>query len=199
MRAIQASIFALSSFTENNTNLFRSLVTALIACHFCCSLWYIGVLFAASSSTRSCKVRPVWKSTSASGAPDNSALSHVSAMTRPCRLRRAVTNRHRHASSRRRVDGVAGDGRRRRRPPTARDRCPKTHQRRRRDAGSPPTAPHHHTARNPTALRLSPVLSRQVPTAVRTHSNSKKKTPSAIILRNDLRRCPDDGVKAPER
>ena len=39
----------------------------------------------------------VWKSTSASGAPDNSSLSHFSAMTRPCRLRRAVTNRHRHA------------------------------------------------------------------------------------------------------
>ena len=40
---------------------------------------------------------PVWKSTSASGAPDNSSLSHFSAMTRPCRLRRAVANRHRHA------------------------------------------------------------------------------------------------------
>ena len=40
---------------------------------------------------------PVWKSTSASGAPDNSSLSHFSAMTRPCRLRRAVTNQHRHA------------------------------------------------------------------------------------------------------
>ena len=34
----------------------------------------------------------VWKSTSASGA-----LSHFSAMTLPCWLRRAVTNRHRHA------------------------------------------------------------------------------------------------------
>ena len=31
---------------------------------------------------------PVWKSTSASGAPDNSSLSHFSAMTRPCWLRR---------------------------------------------------------------------------------------------------------------
>ena len=66
-------------------------------------------------------------------------------------------------------------------------RRPKTRQRRRRDAGSPPTAPRHHTARNPTVLGLSPVLSRQVPTAVRTHSNSKKKPPSAIILRKDLR------------
>ena len=41
--------------------------------------------------------RPVWKSTSASGAPDNSSPSHFAAMTRPCRLRRAVANRHRHA------------------------------------------------------------------------------------------------------
>ena len=39
----------------------------------------------------------VWKSTGASGAPDNSSLSHFSAMTRPCWLRRAVRNRHRHA------------------------------------------------------------------------------------------------------
>ena len=39
----------------------------------------------------------VWKSTSATGAPGNSSLSHFSAMTRPCRLRLAVTNRHRHA------------------------------------------------------------------------------------------------------
>ena len=30
------------------------------------------------------KRRTVWKSTSASGAPDNSSLSHFSAMTRPC-------------------------------------------------------------------------------------------------------------------
>ena len=41
--------------------------------------------------------RPVWKSTSASGAADNSSLSHFSAMTRPCCLPRAVRNRHRHA------------------------------------------------------------------------------------------------------
>ena len=40
---------------------------------------------------------PVRKSTSASGAPDNSSLSHFSAMTRPCRLRRATRNRHHHA------------------------------------------------------------------------------------------------------
>ena len=42
-------------------------------------------------------VRPVWKSTSASGAPDNSSLSHFSVMTLSCWLRRAVRNRHRHA------------------------------------------------------------------------------------------------------
>ena len=37
------------------------------------------------------------ESTSVSGAPDNSSLSHVSATTRPCWLRRAVRNRYRHA------------------------------------------------------------------------------------------------------
>ena len=40
---------------------------------------------------------PVWKSTSASGARDNSSLSHFSAMTRPCWIGRAVRNRHHHA------------------------------------------------------------------------------------------------------
>ena len=40
---------------------------------------------------------PVWKSTSASGAPDNSSLSHFSAMTWPSWQGRAVRNRHRHA------------------------------------------------------------------------------------------------------
>ena len=39
----------------------------------------------------------VWKSTSASGAPDNSSRSHFSAMMRPSWLGRAVRNRHRHA------------------------------------------------------------------------------------------------------
>ena len=39
----------------------------------------------------------VWKSTSAPGAPDNSSLSHFSAMTRPTWLGRAASNRHRHA------------------------------------------------------------------------------------------------------
>ena len=39
----------------------------------------------------------VWKSTSASGAPDNSSRSHFSAMTWPPWQGRAVRNRHRHA------------------------------------------------------------------------------------------------------
>ena len=39
----------------------------------------------------------VWKSTSASGAPDNSSLSHFPAMTRPSWLGRAARNWHRHA------------------------------------------------------------------------------------------------------
>ena len=39
----------------------------------------------------------VWKSSSATGAPDNSSLSHFSAMTRPSWLSRAARNRHRHA------------------------------------------------------------------------------------------------------
>ena len=43
------------------------------------------------------KCKAVWKSTSASGAPDNSSLSHFSAMARLSWLRRAVRNRHRHA------------------------------------------------------------------------------------------------------
>ena len=42
-------------------------------------------------------IGPVWKSTSVSGAPDNSSLSHFSAMTRPSWLGRAARNRHRHA------------------------------------------------------------------------------------------------------
>ena len=43
------------------------------------------------------KLQSVWKSTSASGAPDYSSLSHSSAMARPTWLGRAVRNRHRHA------------------------------------------------------------------------------------------------------
>jgi hypothetical protein len=39
----------------------------------------------------------VWKSASVSGAPDNSSLSHFSAMTWPRWFRRAVRNRHRRA------------------------------------------------------------------------------------------------------
>ena len=47
---------------------------------------------------------PVWKSTSVSGARDDSSQSHFLTMTRPCWLRRAMRNRHRHAIER--VDGV---------------------------------------------------------------------------------------------
>ena len=47
------------------------------------------------------------ESTSALGAPDNSSLSHFSAIMRPSWLCRAVRNWRRHTpSSRRRVDGV---------------------------------------------------------------------------------------------
>ena len=48
------------------------------------------VLELTPGSTYTC--RPVWKSTSASGTPDNSSLSHFSAMTRSCWPRRAVRN-----------------------------------------------------------------------------------------------------------
>ena len=54
----------------------------------------------------------VWKSTSVSGAPDNSSRSHFSAMTWPRWLRRTVRNRHRHAieqASRRWRGGRRGD------------------------------------------------------------------------------------------
>ena len=60
----------------------------------------------------------VWKSTSASGAPDNSSLSHFLAMTRPSWFGRAVRNRHRHAieqASRRWRGGRRGDSGRTRR------------------------------------------------------------------------------------
>ena len=52
------------------------------------------------------------ETTSASGAPDNSSLSHFSAMTRPSWLGPAVRNRHRHAieqASRRWRGGRRGD------------------------------------------------------------------------------------------
>ena len=50
-----------------------------------------------SAVNRKQQLQPVWKSTSVSGAPDNSSLSHFSAMTRPTWLGRAARNRHRHA------------------------------------------------------------------------------------------------------
>ena len=60
----------------------------------------------------------VWRSTGASGAPDNSSLSHFSAITRPSWLGRAARNRHRHAieqASRRWRGGRRGDSGRTRR------------------------------------------------------------------------------------
>ena len=48
----------------------------------------------------------VWKSTSVSGAPDNSSLSHFSAMTWPCWPHRAVRNQHRHAIEQVEVDAT---------------------------------------------------------------------------------------------
>jgi hypothetical protein len=60
----------------------------------------------------------VWKSTSASGAPDNSSLSHFLATTRPCWLGRAVRNLHRYAieqASHRWRGGRRGDSGRTRR------------------------------------------------------------------------------------
>ena len=55
--------------------------------------------------------KPAWKSNKASGAPDDSSLSHFSAMTRPSWLGRAVRNRHRHAieQASRRWRGGRGD------------------------------------------------------------------------------------------
>ena len=64
------------------------------------NLAYVGVEFqetkaraGKTAQSWSLKSGAVWKSTSASGAPDNSSLSHFSAMTRPSWLR----NRHYHA------------------------------------------------------------------------------------------------------
>ena len=61
---------------------------------------------------------PVWKSTSASGAPDNSSLSHFSAMARPSWLGQAARNEHHHAieqASRRWRGGRRNDSARTRR------------------------------------------------------------------------------------
>ena len=80
------------------------------------SLPIARISFCAASSRAD--FSPVWKSTSATGAPDNSSLSHFSAMTRPSWLRRAVRNRHRHAierASRRWRGGRRGDSARTRR------------------------------------------------------------------------------------
>ena len=65
------------------------------ACHH---LGVVGMPYGAlGGGALTGKYQAVWKSTSVSGAPDNSSLSHFSAMTRPSWLGRAVRNRHRHA------------------------------------------------------------------------------------------------------
>ena len=56
-----------------------------------------SISFSAANAIEDLWWQTVWKSTGASGAPDNSSLSHFSAMTRPSWPRRAVGNRHRHA------------------------------------------------------------------------------------------------------
>ena len=72
---------------------------------------------------------PVWKSSSASGAPENSSLSHFSAMTRPSWLGRAEKNRHRHAieqASRRQRGGRRDDSARTRRKMLISTQVPRT-------------------------------------------------------------------------
>ena len=72
-------------------------------------VFYMGYEYAPPNGLGA-QLPAVWKSTSASGAPENSSLSHFSAMTRPCWLRPAVMNRHCHAiEQERRVDGVEVD------------------------------------------------------------------------------------------
>ena len=65
------------------------------ACHH---LGVVGMPYGAlGGGALTGKYQAVWKSTSVSGAPDNSSLSHFSAMTRPSWLGRAVRNEHHHA------------------------------------------------------------------------------------------------------
>ena len=56
-----------------------------------------SISFSAANAIEDLWWQTVWKSTGASGAPDNSSPSHFSAMTRPSWLGRAARNRHRHA------------------------------------------------------------------------------------------------------
>ena len=65
-----------------------------------------------STAAPAARLASVWKSTSVSGAPDKSSLSHISAMTRPSWLGRAARNRiprHRAESSRRWRGGDCAD------------------------------------------------------------------------------------------
>ena len=56
-----------------------------------------SISFSAANAIEDLWWQTVWKSTGALGVPDNSSLSHFSAMTRPSWLGRAARNRHRHA------------------------------------------------------------------------------------------------------
>jgi hypothetical protein len=56
-----------------------------------------GVFAGGLAAPREKGLQAVWKSTSASGVPDNSSLNHFWAMTRPSWLGRVARNRHRHA------------------------------------------------------------------------------------------------------
>jgi hypothetical protein len=84
----------------------------------CATVRGAALCFAAPGACAVDVSKPVWKSTSASGAPDNSSLSHLLAMTRPSWLGRAARNRRRHAieqASRRWRGGRRGDSGRTRR------------------------------------------------------------------------------------
>ena len=95
-----------------------TLLAILLPIAFCIAI-IVCVAYCGWATWENCKPsNPVWKSTSASGAPDNSSLSHFSAMTRPSWLGRAVRNEHHHAieqASRRWRGGRRGDSGRTRR------------------------------------------------------------------------------------
>ena len=60
-------------------------ISTSVACSVCLLLFINLIIWLSMSLAE-------WKSTSASGAPDNASLSHFSAMTRPCWLQRAARN-----------------------------------------------------------------------------------------------------------
>ena len=106
------------------------------ACHH---LGVVGMPYGAlGGGALTGKYQAVWKSTSVSGAPDNSSLSHFSAMTRPSWLGRAARNRHRHAieqASRRWRGGRRDDSARTRRKILISTQAAARRQARRRPVG----------------------------------------------------------------